>query len=120
MSEMLALAHDINELILLMGSSWPAQASKKWGGNPRMGPFYAHCIRAISSHWPMENAVGCRTRLPRGLCSFESARWLMSEMLELARDINELPLLMSFSWPIPASKKWGANLRMGLFYAQLH
>ena len=68
--------------------------------------------------WRTQLAAGrdCRG----GLCSFESAQWLMSEMLELARDINELPLLMSFSWPIPASKKWGANLRMGLFYAQLH
>ena len=41
MSEMLALAHDVNELPGLMSSSWPTQASKKWGGNPRMGLFYA-------------------------------------------------------------------------------
>ena len=44
----------------------------------------------------------------------------MSEMLELTRDINELPFLMIWSWPTPASKKWGANPRMGLFYAQSH
>ena len=43
----------------------------------------------------------------------------MSEMLTFARDINELPLLMSSSWPTTAFKKWDANPRMGLFYAPL-
>ena len=41
-------------------------------------------------------------------------------MLALARDVNELPLLMSSSWPRVAFKKWGANPRPGLFYAPLH
>ena len=41
-------------------------------------------------------------------------------MLALAPDVNELPLLMSSSWPTPAFKKWGANPRAGLFYAPLH
>ena len=37
-------------------------------------------------------------------------------MLGLAHDINELPLLMSSSWPPQASQ----NPRSGLFYAPLH
>ena len=44
----------------------------------------------------------------------------MSEMLALARDVNELPLLMSSSWPAVAFKKWGPNPRMGLFHVPLH
>jgi hypothetical protein len=66
MTETSALAHDINELVLLMSSSWSGASSKKWSGNPGMGLFYAHCIMMMTSHWPIESAVGCRTRLPRG------------------------------------------------------
>ena len=44
----------------------------------------------------------------------------MSEMLALAHDVNELPLLMSWSWPMPVSNKRRANLCMGLFLAPLY
>jgi hypothetical protein len=41
MSEMLTLAHNINELLLLMSLSWPTAASEKWCANPHMGLFCA-------------------------------------------------------------------------------
>ena len=45
---MLALAHDVNELLLLMSSSWPTAPSKKWRANPRMGLF---CALLHSDDW---------------------------------------------------------------------
>ena len=69
MRETFALAHDTNELVLLMSSSWSAPASKKWRGNARKS-IYGPILCSLHYDDGFALAHGEHSRLPD-----ETAGW---------------------------------------------